>query len=444
MATTGSRKATSTHSSVSAVDADHARNNKSEDTAGPPLSSARTRFRRHLFYALVITVLVVIAGYHQVLPVFRSHFKNYLQIGDARFGFLFSISALPSLISILLGGQLIDRWGPRRMIRIGLTGLGTSMFVVAFAGQRFWPFAVAAGIAGVFSGPLFIAVSAYLGKLFPNNQRQVLSLNLASTSAGGMMFPLVAEGFLTLARRSETIAFRHILHLPFFIVGSIVLVSSLIYRKRAHAGLSAGDAPASSDNRSWHWRDLLLPRHSFFLAALIAVHGISDSTIHVWMARFLESRSFHAALIAPGLVMSAHSLAYLLARGVLAALPDRVGRRMFMIVPGLLGGGILIGGILSRDYLLTACGYIVASFCWSCEYPAMVSTLLRTDRRRFGAGMAVAGVISSMIRFLLLIGMGILIERLGEQMMWLVMLVPACGFPLIGVGGWVWQRWYGE
>jgi cobalt/nickel transport system permease protein len=130
------------------------------------------------------------------------------------------------------------------------------------------------------------------------------------------------------------------------------------------------------------------------LAGLIGLHGTADTTLNIWMSRFLESRSFHAQPFAPGLVLSGFALSYLLSRAVLATMPDHFGRRAMMVLPGLVGGSIALGGILSRSYVLTAGGYVLGAFCWSAEYPTMVSAILRHDRRRFGAAMAVAGLAS--------------------------------------------------
>ncbi len=411
-------------------------------STAPADSRRQRRIRLHVFYAAAITAIALLAGYRGVLPVFRSHLKAYLDIGDAGFGLLFSAGHLPGLVSILLGGQLVDRWGPRRVIRIGLVGLGCAMLVVAFGGQRLWAFMLAVAIAGTFNGPLFIAISAYLGKLFPRNQRQVLSLNLASTSVGGMMFPMVAESLLALAERSGTIHFAHVLHLPFLVVGTLLVGLSFVYRK-PRAATAAQTAPAGKGRR-WQWRDLMLPLRAFWLALFITLHGVSDSILHVWMARFLESASFAAQSIRPGIVLSGYALAYLLARGFLALLPERWGRRGLMVVPGLLGGGILIAGLLSRNYLLTAAGYVVGGLCWSCEFPAIVSTLLRHDRRRFGAAMAMAGMMTAIAMFISMNAMGLLVDRIGESRMWMTMLLPAAGFMLVGIGASIWLRVYGN
>ena len=121
---------------------------------------SRQRQRRHLRYAFVLSALAVLAGYLGVLPIFRSHLKAYLGIGDARFGFLFSIGALPGLVSVLLGGQLVDRWGPRRVIRVGLLGIGSAMLIIALCGARFWAFAAAFGISGILSRQHLASVPA--------------------------------------------------------------------------------------------------------------------------------------------------------------------------------------------------------------------------------------------------------------------------------------------
>jgi len=190
---------------------------------GKPFSLSRTH--RYIMYAAFITGIAVISGYMGILPVFRSYLMRYLGIGDDRFGLLFSIGSITGLSSVLLGGRLIDRWGPRRVIRISMTGIGFSMLTVAFSGQRFLLFAVAVGISGIFSAPMFIAINIYLAKLFPKHKRRIISLNLASTSLGGMMFPIVAEWLLHLSKKYETIRFEDILHLPFILTGAFLFLN---------------------------------------------------------------------------------------------------------------------------------------------------------------------------------------------------------------------------
>jgi MFS family permease len=399
-----------------------------------------SRTRQHLLYSVFITIVAVIAGYMGILPVFRSYLMRYLGIGDDRFGLLFSIGSITGLSSVLFGGRLIDRWGPRRIIRISLTGIGLSMLLVAFSGQRFLLFATAAGISGIFSAPLFIAINIYLAKLFPKYKRRIISLNLASTSLGGMMFPIVAEWLLHLSQKSETIHFEHILHIPFLFTGTFLISAGFAYRKR----FSAGTPPREKNLLHWQWKDLLLPPQTLFLGLLIALHGTADGTLYIWMSRFLESGSFQKEVIPPGIVLSAYGLSYLLSRGILAVLPDRFGRKTFLVFPGIVGGSILIAGLLSRNYILTAGGYVFGAFCWSAEYPAMVSTLIHNDKKRFGSAMAISGLLNGLLLFVTMNLIGLLVKYIHIKHMWKVMLFPACLFPLVGIGGLAWLVFFNK
>lgn len=84
-----------------------------------------------------------------------------------------------------------------------------------------------------------------------------------------------------------------------------------------------------------------LATRAFGLAILISLHGLADGVLYTWMPRFLESASFQEQPVSPGLVMAGYALAYLSARGFLALLPEWLGKRAFLVWPGIIGGVIL-------------------------------------------------------------------------------------------------------
>jgi len=50
-----------------------------------PKATGQKRLQRHFFYAAIIMIVTIIAGYNDILPVFRRYLKDYPAIGDARF-----------------------------------------------------------------------------------------------------------------------------------------------------------------------------------------------------------------------------------------------------------------------------------------------------------------------------------------------------------------------
>lgn len=397
------------------------------------------RERIHLGYAVVIALIAMLAGYKGVLPVFRGHLRAYFAISDAGFGLLFSMGSLTGLAGVLFGGQAIDRWGPRRVIRVCLAGIGGSMLLLGLCGARYRMALIAFGVSGFFVAPFSIAVNAYLAKLFPRIPRRVISLNLVSSSMGGLMFPLIAEGLLQVAARRPAIPFAWILHIPLLVIGVALVCASRIYRPRGSAALSM---MRDIRVKRWRWAELKLPPRAFFLSLMIAMHGLADGILFVWMPRYLESISSPDHPLAPGWVMSGYALAYLAARGVLALLPDRVGTRGFLVVPGLIGGGILAAGVASGHNVLTAIGYVFGAFCWSIEYPAFVSKLFQYERMRFGAAMAATGLLSGCLYVAAMNGVGLAFERVDQSRLWIIMLLPAAVFMLVGCGGLRWSLHY--
>jgi nitrate/nitrite transporter NarK len=99
--------------------------------------SRRLKPTKHrLVYATVTIVLGAIWLYTMVLPVFRDALQSYFDITIDQFGLLISIGMIPGALSVLVGGALINRFGPRAVIRGTLVGVAAGMCIAASG--RLW------------------------------------------------------------------------------------------------------------------------------------------------------------------------------------------------------------------------------------------------------------------------------------------------------------------
>lgn len=391
------------------------------------------RRQRHYRYAVTVSALAVLATYTGILPVFRAHLQGYLKIGDAQFGLLFSVAPLAGALAVLGGGVLLNRLGAVRLIRFSLWGVAAGMLLLAAAGAR-WP-AMLAGVTlcTLAAGPFAIAMNAYLTRLFPRDRRRILALSLAMGSAGGIALPLLAELLLSLSARWPEITFGLILHGPFLIVGLVLVAAGFAYRGRPLAAHPARPAPSP-----WEWRQFRLPLPVAWLVVLLALHTATDCTLGTWMPRFLESRCFSTHPLAPGVVLAGMAAAYLVSRSGLTLLPESWGRRTLLVLPGLLGGGMFVTGVVTRSFGLTVGGYLLGAFLWSAEYPAMLGATAERGRRHFGTAMALAQVLSGLLTAVLIYGLGQWVAQQGEERMWQGMAVLGGGFLGVGLGGALW------
>ena len=396
-------------------------------------SGNAVRRRRHYRYALAVSLLFVLTQYVNVLPIFRDRLQSYLAVSGGHMALIFGIGPLAGALAVLAAGPMLNRVGPVRMIRLALLGQAAGMILVAACGGRWLPVLLGAAVCGLFAGPLAIAMSAYLTGLFPRDRRKILSLGLAVVGIGGITVPLAAELLLKLSAGAAGPSFGLALRGPFLALGTVLALASLGYRsRRAAAGRRVGPS------RPWTGRQFLLPLPALWLVGLMALHGGADNAIYTWMPRFLDSGGFASHPLVPGLVLAAMALAYLVSRSLLAFVPEAWGRRALLVLPGLLGGGAFLAGVLSRSFWLTAGGYVLGAFLWSAEYPTMLGTLAGCGKRHFGPALALAQVLTGLLTSALVFGAGRSIGWLGDGNSWPVMAVLAGGFLLVGSGGGLW------
>ncbi|MFW6414252.1 MAG: MFS transporter, partial [Verrucomicrobiota bacterium] len=322
-----------------------------------------------LRYAIFTMSLLIIGRMVNSLPVYRDVLQNYLSIGDDNLGLIFSMTGLGA-VSVLIGGAYSDRYGPRKVMRFCFAGIALAFFCFAAAGKNWVLVAAAMGMHGLFNRPLMVAVNTYLIRLFPNNKRRALSFNLAGSNVGAMFIPSMAEGFLGMSRRYAAVSFAAIFHIPFAIAGLFLLSGSYLYKKKASLG-----GVQKTEGKRFKLCDMGIPPRFVPIVVFMVLHGMGDTALVFWLPRYLTSGVFESVLIAPGYLITGHAVVYLLARTVVGLIPERYGRKWLLVCPGLVGGSVFIIGILSGNYLVTAVSYLLASFTWSAEFPAMLALI---------------------------------------------------------------------
>ena len=391
-------------------------------------------------FATVTILLAAFARYTRVLTVFRDHLQEYLGIDLEAYGGLQSSGLVPGAIGALVAGMLIHRTAPRLVVRLALLGVALGLAMGAWSGASYLHLAAAIVVTATFGQALGIGVQAYAVNLFPHNRRRVLSAVLVATSIAGVVYALWAEWLLDWQKSDPAVSFGAILHWPFAMMAVVMAASSFLYRPTK--GLGPRRPPQTDTRGAESGR-----KGIWLLIGLFALHGTVDTAAAIWMSRVLDSPSFAGYpnfprfagfAVKPGVVISGFSLAYLTSRSLLAMLPERTGRRALFFLPGLCGGAIFLAGLLSRDYMLTAGGYVLGAFCWSSELPTFAAELSRRAGSHFALYLSIAITASSLGAFALAYVMGVVGDSLPDDQLWRILLLPAMGFPLVGLGGALW------
>jgi MFS family permease len=276
------------------------------------------------------------------LPLFAREFG----VGAAAAGAVVSAFALMRLLMAPFVGRLVNAFGERMLLAVGIGVVAVSSVLAGLA-QSYWQLLVLRGAGGVGSIMFSVSAASLLVRVTPSHQRG----RAQGVWAGSFLIGLVAGPAVgTVATFS--------LRLPFFLYAGTLTVAGLLgLGALRHSGLAARP---STRSESMALRAAL--RHRAYLAALAAAFagdfalvGARSAIMPLYVRESLHLSS--SWVYAAFLVISVVSGVLLLPTGKVA---DTRGRRPVIVVGLLIGAlGFLLfpavpaaGGLLLATVLL--------------------------------------------------------------------------------------------
>lgn len=347
------------------------------------------------------------------IPVFARQFG----VGHTAAAAVISAFAFMRFVSALSGGRLVDRWGERKVLTVGMFFVAGSTALAGLS-QNYIQLLLLRAVGGIGSAMFTVAAVSLLLRVTPAELRgRASGLWQAGFLIGGLMGPVVG-GFLT------DVSTR----LPFFVYGAALTVAGLIgmmfLAKATLHDQERGNHPDATSERTT-LREAF--RNKAYQAALVcnlgtgwALFGVRSSLVPLFV---IEGIKLGAIWIGIGfLVGSAVQTALLLPAGRFV---DTVGRRPAMIMGGLLSmaamlivtfstalptyllamalfgvGSAYLGvapGAVVGDVVRGRSGQLVAAFQMAADLGAIVGPLvagLLADSLSFGAAFgATAGIL---------------------------------------------------
>lgn len=146
-------------------------------------SPAKSHFPRQFWLMLGGSALSSL-GTTMIWPFLLIFVSSRLKLPLATVTSLMTINSIAGLISSILVGSTLDRFGRKRIITLGLFGSG-AVYLGYLGASQFWEFALLMGLSGLF-GPLHrVGVSAMIADMFEGDQRrQAYALFRTATNIG--------------------------------------------------------------------------------------------------------------------------------------------------------------------------------------------------------------------------------------------------------------------
>jgi MFS family permease len=295
----------------------------------------------HWLFALGATMLMqLVASFMgQSLPVIAPLMMASTGLAPERVGNLSSLTALATVLYLMIGGVFLARMGPVRMLQLG-TAVAVTALLVASLGQA-WAIFLAAFMLGLGYGPTPPAGSRMLAATAPAEHRALIfSIKQAGAPAGGALAGLIA------APVALAYGWPAALMLAFGVGALAILVIQPLRpafdaeRNRAQGlGFGAIFSPrAIKATIAVLQQSPLLPRVTLLSVSFAIAQGCLFSFTVTWL---VEKRGFD--LVLAGSVFAGMQLAGVVARILLGWVADRTGNALAnLVVQGLIAGASIL------------------------------------------------------------------------------------------------------
>jgi len=231
--------------------------------------------RENLIPFILITALFFLWGMaHGMLDVLNKHFQDVLQISKARSG-LIQFSVYMAYFSMALpAGLFMKKFGYKKGIIMGLILFSTGAYLIIPASviQSFWLFLTGLFILGCGLTTLETAANPYTTKLGPpESAERRINFSQSFNGMAWIIGPIIGGLFILGNTGDENGNKLSSLILPYFVIGTIVLIIAIVYTKVSLPEIKEEqplDANSNNHAYSFSKKPLISQRH--FVMAVVA------------------------------------------------------------------------------------------------------------------------------------------------------------------------------
>ena len=364
------------------------------------------RLLRRPFYGWYIVSAAIV---FQAMPsgLVMQAFGTYVVLLEAEFGWsravLSGAFAVMRVEEGLLGpleGWLLDRFGPRAVMRVGTVLFSAGLFLFARVESvlafyiAFTVIAVGVSLAG------FLALTTAVVNWFERKRSLAMGIALLGGAAGGLVLPAVV-------RALETWGWRAVANFSAVLVLILGLAMVQVIRRRpqdhgllpdgrsADEEAAAGAASAETDDDlpvEFTPREAMRTRAFWLISLAHAASVLVVSVVTVHFAPHAVALGF--TLQQAALVITIQTFANLASRPIGGWVSDRVGSRRVILLAMLLHAVALLLLAFAQSFWMLAAFALLNGLGWGARVPVIVA--MRAEyfgSKSFGTIMGLSSVV---------------------------------------------------
>jgi MFS family permease len=384
-------------------------------------SNAMRRASLQIFYGWVVlacvsVILLLTYGVQYSFGVFFTTMLQDLGWSRASLAGAFSVYSLVYIGLSFYSGRLTDRIGPRWVISLGGTCLGTGMILVSQIQAPWQLYLFYGGLAGVGMSVAYVPCNATVVKWFRRRRGLAVGIAGSGASLGIAGFPPLSEALIARFGWRQT-------YLLFGIAVLMVLnmLACFVVRDPEVLGLQpdgdlepAADVtpPATVVETSWELRDAIHTGAFWMLAGVMILSLFTIPSVYVHLPQYARDLQIQ---VPRSVFLMLIGLCALVGNLTLGWLSDLLGRRQAFLL-SLIIGMLALGGLTmargATALYVAAAGFGFYYGTYASLYPAVMGDFF--GRSHTGALVGLSFTMGSITSAIGPVAMGWVADRTGQ------------------------------
>lgn len=324
-------------------------------------------------------LVMLCSGAVYIWGVFQGPLVKMFSWTQASTAFTFSLTLGIFGLGTVVGGRIVDKFGPREVTAVGGVLIGGGVYLASLVNaERIWLLWLSYGaMMGFGVGMIYTPIIACMSKWYPDKKGMITGLVVSFLGAGGLVFTPIAKGLITSYGVLDTFAIIGILF------GALVVGASFFLKNPPEGYKPAGWTPPAAGSVAAVVRNYppsaMLTTPQFYCLAVVLLIGTMSGLMVIPFGKILASQAGLSDTVATSAIMLI-SIGNAAGRVIWGTVSDKLGRlRTIMVILCVSGATMLFLNQLTGIISLVGIG--IVAFC----YGGILGTMPATTADFFGA-----------------------------------------------------------
>ena len=323
-------------------------------------------------------IVMLCSGAVYIWGVFQGSLVQMFSWTQASTAFTFSLTLGIFGLGTMIGGRIVDKFGPREVTAVGGLLIGGGVYLASLVtADRIWLLWLSYGaMMGFGVGMIYTPIIACLSKWYPDKKGMITGLVVGALGAGGLVFTPAAKSWVSSYGVLDTFAIMGV------VFGLLVVGASLFLKNPPEDYKPAGWVPPAAGSAAATPRNYtpaaMLSTPQFYALAVVLLIGTMSGLMVIPFGKILAAQAGLSDTVATMAIMLI-SIGNAAGRFIWGSVSDKLGRlKTIMIILSISGVTMIFLNQLTGVISLVGIG--IVAFC----YGGVLGTMPATTADYFG------------------------------------------------------------